>query len=78
MRLDTRAALKQVLHNRVAPSYLESSIQQWLRDGQLAKLEQLVLSGCGDLLQSRTSSHTETQAFLDRLPDYMVCEMGKF
>ncbi|KAF1761479.1 hypothetical protein GCK72_009735 [Caenorhabditis remanei] len=71
MRLDTRAALKQVLHNRVAPSYLESSIQQWLRDGQLAKLEQLVLSGCGDLLQSRTSSHTETQAFLDRLPDYM-------
>ncbi|KHJ93002.1 ankyrin repeat protein [Oesophagostomum dentatum] len=53
MRLDTKAALKQVgytsthyvLHNRVAPSYLESSIQQWLRDGQLAKLEQLVLSG---------------------------------
>ncbi|UMM24050.1 hypothetical protein L5515_004469 [Caenorhabditis briggsae] len=71
MRLDTRAALKQVLHNRVAPSYLESSIQQWLRDGQLAKLEQLVLSGCGDLLQSRTSPHTETQAFLDRLPEYM-------
>uniref|UniRef100_A0A8R1HMB2 ANK_REP_REGION domain-containing protein n=1 Tax=Caenorhabditis japonica TaxID=281687 RepID=A0A8R1HMB2_CAEJA len=70
MRLDTRAALKQVLHNRVAPSYLESSIQQWLRDGQLAKLEQLVLSGCGDLLQNRTSSHTDTQAFLDSLPEY--------
>ena len=35
----------EVLHNRVAPSYLESSIQQWLRDGQILKLEQLVLSG---------------------------------
>ncbi|CAI5445216.1 unnamed protein product [Caenorhabditis angaria] len=70
MRLDTRAALKQVLHNRVAPSYLESSIQQWLRDGQVAKLEQLVLSGCGDLLQNRTSSHPDAQSFLDNLPDY--------
>ncbi|PAV76297.1 hypothetical protein WR25_16953 isoform C [Diploscapter pachys] len=71
MRLDTKAALKQVLHNRVAPSYLESSIQQWLRDGQIAKLEQLVLSGCGDLLQNRSSNHPETIAFLDRLPEYM-------
>ncbi|CAB3403422.1 unnamed protein product [Caenorhabditis bovis] len=71
MRLDTRAALKQVLHNRVAPSYLESSIQQWLRDGHVAKLEQLVLSGCGDLLNNRTSSNSETQQFLDKLPEYM-------
>ncbi|RCN38014.1 ankyrin repeat protein, partial [Ancylostoma caninum] len=59
MRLDTKAALKQVLHNRVAPSYLESSIQQWLRDGQLAKLEQLVLSGSGDLLQNRSGTNPE-------------------
>uniref|UniRef100_A0A1I7W722 Uncharacterized protein n=1 Tax=Heterorhabditis bacteriophora TaxID=37862 RepID=A0A1I7W722_HETBA len=71
MRLDTKAALKQVLHNRVAPSYLESSIQQWLRDGQLAKLEQLVLSGCGDLLQNRTSTNTDTAEFLANLPEYM-------
>ncbi|KAJ1373911.1 hypothetical protein KIN20_036444 [Parelaphostrongylus tenuis] len=71
MRLDTRAALKQVLHNRVAPSYLESSIQQWLRDGQLAKLEQLVLSGCGDLLENRTTTNTETAKFLQELPEYM-------
>src|SRR5712672_1291706 len=30
MRLDTKQALKQVLHNRVAPSYLETNIQQVL------------------------------------------------
>ncbi|KAK6037519.1 hypothetical protein COOONC_24977 [Cooperia oncophora] len=71
MRLDTKAALKQVLHNRVAPSYLESSIQQWLRDGQLAKLEQLVLSGCGDLLQNRNATNAETANFLENLPEYM-------
>ncbi|KAK6741809.1 hypothetical protein RB195_009591 [Necator americanus] len=71
MRLDTKAALKQVLHNRVAPSYLESSIQQWLRDGQLAKLEQLVLSGCGDLLQNRNGTNPETVKFLENLPEYM-------
>ncbi|WKX99944.1 hypothetical protein Q1695_014649 [Nippostrongylus brasiliensis] len=71
MRLDTRAALKQVLHNRVAPSYLESSIQQWLRDGQLPKLEQLVLSGCGDLLQNRNATNPETATFLENLPEYM-------
>uniref|UniRef100_A0A158P856 ANK_REP_REGION domain-containing protein n=1 Tax=Angiostrongylus cantonensis TaxID=6313 RepID=A0A158P856_ANGCA len=71
MRLDTKAALKQVLRNRVAPSYLESSIQQWIRDGQLAKLEQLVLSGCGDLLQNRTTTNTETANFLKGLPEYM-------
>ncbi|CAJ0580803.1 unnamed protein product, partial [Mesorhabditis spiculigera] len=71
MRLDTKAALKQVLHNRVAPSYLESSIQQWLRDGQIAKLEQLVLSGCGDLLQNRSSANADTGVFLDQLPEYL-------
>ncbi|CAJ0942117.1 unnamed protein product, partial [Mesorhabditis belari] len=71
MRLDTKAALKQVLHNRVAPSYLESSIQQWLRDGQIAKLEQLVLSGCGDLLQNRSSANSDTSLFLNQLPDYL-------
>ncbi|XGW18517.1 hypothetical protein V3C99_002825 [Haemonchus contortus] len=71
MRLDTKAALKQVLHNRVAPSYLESSIQQWLRDGQLAKLEQLVLSGCGDLLQNRNATNADTVNFLENLPEYM-------
>ncbi|GMT20603.1 hypothetical protein PFISCL1PPCAC_11900 [Pristionchus fissidentatus] len=71
MRMDTKTALKQVLHNRVAPSYLESSIQQWIRDGMIAKLEQLVLSGCGDMLAGRTSTHTETSAFLDTMPDVM-------
>ncbi|GMR43020.1 hypothetical protein PMAYCL1PPCAC_13215 [Pristionchus mayeri] len=72
MRMDTKTALKQVLHNRVAPSYLESSIQQWIRDGMIAKLEQLVLSGCGDMLHGRTSTNSETAAFLETMPDVMT------
>ncbi|GMS90395.1 hypothetical protein PENTCL1PPCAC_12570, partial [Pristionchus entomophagus] len=71
MRMDTKTALKQVLHNRVAPSYLESSIQQWIRDGMIAKLEQLVLSGCGDMLHGRTSTNAETATFLETMPDVM-------
>uniref|UniRef100_A0A915BIP8 ANK_REP_REGION domain-containing protein n=3 Tax=Parascaris univalens TaxID=6257 RepID=A0A915BIP8_PARUN len=72
LRLNTRAALKQVLHNRVAPSYLESSMQQWIREGNVSKLEQLVLSGCGDLLQNRTSSNPESSAFLEHLDTYLA------
>uniref|UniRef100_A0AC35TST0 ANK_REP_REGION domain-containing protein n=1 Tax=Rhabditophanes sp. KR3021 TaxID=114890 RepID=A0AC35TST0_9BILA len=68
MRMDTKEALKQVLHNRVAPSYLESNIQQWLRESNIPKLEQLVLSGCGDLLLDKTSNNPETQLFLEELP----------
>ena len=88
MRMDTKQALKQVLHNRVAPSYLETkfvpffmqifkknlnfSIQQWLREGNLGKLDQLVLSGCGDLLVDKTSNHPDTQIFLKELPALLV------
>ncbi|KHN82408.1 Putative ankyrin repeat protein, partial [Toxocara canis] len=72
LRLSTKAALKQVLHNRVAPSYLESSMQQWVREGNVAKLEQLVLSGCGDLLQNRTSNNPESAAFLENLDTYLA------
>uniref|UniRef100_A0A0M3HW63 ANK_REP_REGION domain-containing protein n=1 Tax=Ascaris lumbricoides TaxID=6252 RepID=A0A0M3HW63_ASCLU len=72
LRLNTKAALKQVLHNRVAPSYLESSMQQWIREGNVAKLEQLVLSGCGDLLQNRTSNNPESSTFLEHLDTYLA------
>ncbi|VDK57088.1 unnamed protein product [Anisakis simplex] len=71
MRLSTRAALKQILHSRVAPSYLESSMQQWVREGNVAKLEQLVLSGCGDLLRNRTSHNPEAAAFLENIDTYL-------
>uniref|UniRef100_A0A914CDY9 Uncharacterized protein n=1 Tax=Acrobeloides nanus TaxID=290746 RepID=A0A914CDY9_9BILA len=71
MRLDTKQALKQILHNRVAPSYLESNIQQWAREGNLAKLDQLVLSGCGDLLLDKKSNNADTVMFLDELPNLL-------
>ncbi|KAH7727798.1 Protein F34D10.6 b [Aphelenchoides avenae] len=71
MRMDTKQALQQVLHNRVAPSYLETNIQQWVREGNLAKLDQLVLSGCGDLLLDKKSNNTETGLFLQELPNLL-------
>ena len=85
LRLDTRAALKHVLRNRIAPSYLQSSIAQWLREvcatptlrvmcaqGSVGKLEQLVLSGCGDMLLGKTSTNVDCNEFLEKLPDYLV------
>uniref|UniRef100_A0A914GVW4 Uncharacterized protein n=1 Tax=Globodera rostochiensis TaxID=31243 RepID=A0A914GVW4_GLORO len=71
MRMDTKQALKQVLHNRVAPSYLESNIQQWLREGNLAKLDQLVLSGCGDLLLDKKTANPEAHLFLKELSNLL-------
>ncbi|TKR64477.1 hypothetical protein L596_025002 [Steinernema carpocapsae] len=71
MKMDTKQALKQVLHNRVAPSYLESNIQQWLREGQIAKLEQLILSGCGDLLIGKTTTNPDAQVFIENLDQYL-------
>uniref|UniRef100_A0A1I8BXT1 ANK_REP_REGION domain-containing protein n=1 Tax=Meloidogyne hapla TaxID=6305 RepID=A0A1I8BXT1_MELHA len=71
MRLDTKQALKQILHTRVAPSYLETNIQQWLREGNLAKLDQLVMSGCGDLVLDKKSNNPEAQIFLKELPSLL-------
>ncbi|CAD5214744.1 unnamed protein product [Bursaphelenchus okinawaensis] len=68
MKMDTKQALKQVLHNRVAPSYLETNIQQWMREGNLAKLDQLVLSGCGDLLIDKKANNSDAMAFVNELP----------
>lgn len=48
------------------------SIQQWVREGNLAKLDQLVLSGCGDLLLDKKSNNTETGLFLQELPNLLV------
>lgn len=71
LRHENRGITRTSLQQRVAPSYLESSIQQWLREGNVQKLDQLVLSGCGDLLQDRTSSNGDAQKFLDELPPYL-------
>ena len=48
------------------------SIQQWLREGNLGKLDQLVLSGCGDLLLEKKSTNPDTQIFLQELPPLLV------
>jgi hypothetical protein len=67
-----KTALKHVLHNRVAPSYLETNIEQWLREGNVNKLDQLVLSGCGDLLIERKATNTDSAKFLNDLEEYLV------
>jgi len=47
---------------------LETNIQQWLREGNLGKLDQLVLSGCGDLLLDKKTNNPDTSIFLQELP----------
>lgn len=71
MKMDRKAILKEVMHNRVAPSYLESNIRQWIRDGNVGKLEQLVLSGCGDLLLNHATSNPDSLTFLEHLSTYL-------
>lgn len=43
-----------------------------MREGNLAKLDQLVLSGCGDLLLDKDSKNPEASAFLAELPTLLV------
>lgn len=72
LREECKAAAKAVLQQRIAPSYLETSIQQWLREGNVGKLEQLTLSGCGDLLVGRVATHPEAADFLFSLDEVIV------
>lgn len=72
LRDECKAAAKAAIQQRVAPSYLDTSIQQWLREGNIGKLEQLTLSGCGDLLIGRVATHSEAAEFLTNLDELMV------
>uniref|UniRef100_A0A0R3RJ35 ANK_REP_REGION domain-containing protein n=1 Tax=Elaeophora elaphi TaxID=1147741 RepID=A0A0R3RJ35_9BILA len=63
--------LDEIIRNHVTSSYLESNIRQWLNDGNVGKLEQLVLSGCGDLLSGRVTNNLNSKAFLDHLNIYL-------
>ncbi|KAM3724074.1 Serine/threonine-protein phosphatase 6 regulatory ankyrin repeat subunit [Dirofilaria immitis] len=65
------AILDEIIRNRTASSCLESNIRQWLHDGNIGKLEQLVLSGCGDLLVGHTINNSNSKIFLDYLNDYL-------
>lgn len=72
LREEYKASAKATLQQRIAPSYLDTSIQQWLREGNVGKLEQLTLSGCGDLLLGRLATHPEAADFLFSLDELMV------
>lgn len=61
-----------MLQNKITPSFLEYGIQQWLRDGNIGKLDQLVISGCGDLLLNRASTNPSASDFLKNLPKTLV------
>lgn len=42
-----------------------------MREGNLGKLDQLVLSGCGDLLLGKKSNNPDTTIFLQELPQLL-------
>ncbi|VDO65580.1 unnamed protein product [Onchocerca flexuosa] len=63
---------REIIRNRTTPSYLKSNIRRWLRDGNIGKLEQLVLSGCGDLLSGHTVNNSDSKNFLGYLNNYLV------
>lgn len=48
-----------------------------MKEGNTGKLEQLVLSGCGDLLQGRQPANPESEEFLNALPAYLVMRRGQ-
>ncbi|VDN06231.1 unnamed protein product, partial [Thelazia callipaeda] len=59
------------IRRHVAPSYLESVVRQWIQDGNVSKLELLVLSGCGDLLLGHSTNNPISKAFLEKLSNYL-------
>ncbi|VDM23545.1 unnamed protein product [Wuchereria bancrofti] len=72
MSADREVILDEIIRSRITTSYLQSNIRQWLHDGNISKLEQLVLSGCGDLLFGHTTSNSNSNIFLNHLNAYLV------
>ncbi|CAG9538986.1 unnamed protein product [Cercopithifilaria johnstoni] len=68
---DKGIILDEIIRNHITSSYLESNIHQWLDDGNIGKLEQLVLSGCGDLLFRHTTNNIKSKNFLAYLNTYL-------
>ncbi|VIO90375.1 Uncharacterized protein BM_BM11608 [Brugia malayi] len=68
---DREIILDEIIRSRITTSYLQSNIRQWLHDGNISKLEQLVLSGCGDLLFGHTTSNSNSNIFLNQLNTYL-------
>uniref|UniRef100_A0A915PJ46 Uncharacterized protein n=1 Tax=Setaria digitata TaxID=48799 RepID=A0A915PJ46_9BILA len=71
MNMDREVFLDEIIRTRVTTTYLQSSIRKWIHDGNIGKLEQLVLSGCGDLLLGHTTSNPNAKVFLEYLSAYL-------
>ncbi|XP_054709445.1 myb-like protein X [Uloborus diversus] len=52
--------------------HLDELIEHWIKDGDLLRLEHVVLAGQGDRLIERTSDDKQVQDFLDLVPIYMA------
>lgn len=52
-----------------------STIRQWLRGGDLEKLEQVVLEGHGHRLVGEYSPDAKARTFLKTVPAYMVATL---
>ncbi|EFO20957.2 hypothetical protein LOAG_07532 [Loa loa] len=71
INIDREVVLDEIIRNRMTSSCLQTNIRQWLQDGNINKLEQLVLSGCGDLLFGHTTNNSNSNLFLDHLNNYL-------
>lgn len=52
--------------------HLDELIEHWIKEGDLLRLEHVVLAGQGDRLIERTSEDKQVQDFLDLVPIYMA------
>ncbi|GFQ86589.1 uncharacterized protein TNCT_494191 [Trichonephila clavata] len=52
--------------------HLDELIEHWIKEGDLLRLEHVVLAGQGDRLIERTSDDKQVQDFLDLVPIYMA------
>ncbi|CAM1307574.1 Uncharacterised protein g4637 [Pycnogonum litorale] len=51
--------------------HLDEMVRQWIKCGDLQRLEHVVIAGQGDRLIGKTSSDQQVQEFLDLVPAYM-------
>ncbi|XP_023231075.1 GATA zinc finger domain-containing protein 14-like [Centruroides sculpturatus] len=56
--------------NSSQKDYLDDLIEQWIKEGDLLRLEHVVLAGQGDRLIEKTSDDKQVQDFLDLVPIY--------
>ncbi|XP_022254486.1 uncharacterized protein LOC106469361 [Limulus polyphemus] len=52
--------------------YLNTLIEQWIQEGEMMRLEHVIIAGKGDRLIGKTSDNKDIQEFLDNVPTYMA------